>query len=200
MSRIGLAAAVAALVGTSLAGCASMAFDSSSSSEQAQALNFESDPPGAEIRTGQLQTCITPCALTVPPQDQAVAVSKNGYVPQTVQVTTGPPPDHHFWQRPPPTLVPNPVHVVLQPVSKPVHHARSHKSASRTHTAKAASPAPNGDVPSPPPLTQGPVAQGPAAQGPAAQGAVAQRAVAQGPAARGPAAEFSAFPPPPPKP
>jgi hypothetical protein len=128
-----------------------MAFDSSSSSEQAQALNFESDPPGAEIRTGQLQTCITPCALTVLPQDQAVAVSKNGYVPQTVQVTTGPPPDHMFWQHPPPTLVPNPVRVVLQPVSKPVGHARSHKPASAPAPASGLSPPPpQGSAATPP--------------------------------------------------
>jgi hypothetical protein len=80
----------------------------------------------------------------------------------------------------------------LQPVSKPVHHARSHKSAFRTHTAKTASLAPNGDVPPPPPLTQAPVAKGAVGQGPGAQGAVGQ-----GPAARV-AAEFSVLPPPPP--
>jgi hypothetical protein len=144
-----------------------------SSADQPQALNFESDPPGAEIHTNQLQTCITPCSLTVPPQDQAVGVSKNGYVPQTVQVTTGPPPDHHFWEHPAPTLVPNPVHVVLQPVEKPKpsHHARSHKPASRTHAAEAAPPAPNSDPPPPPPT----------------------------PPTQGPAAQSSAFPPPPPK-
>jgi len=133
MSRIGLAAAIVAVVGVSLTGCASQS--ALSSSEQLQALNFESDPPGAEVRTNQLQTCVTPCALTVPPEDQAVAVAKDGYVPQTVQVTTGPPPDHHFWQHPQPTLVPNPVHVVLQRVRKPVHHPRDHEPASGTHPA-----------------------------------------------------------------
>jgi hypothetical protein len=127
MSRIELGAAVAAVVGVSLTGCA---FLSSSPSSEQLALNFESDPPGAEVRTSQLQTCTTPCALTVPPQDQAVAITRDGYLPQTVQVTTGPPPEHSFWQHPPPTLVPNPVHVVLQPVPKPVRHARSHKSVS----------------------------------------------------------------------
>jgi hypothetical protein len=86
-------------------------------------LNFESDPPGAEINTNQLQTCTTPCTLTVPSQDQAVVITRDGYVSQIVQVTTAPPPEHSFWQHPPPTLVPNPVHVVLQPVPKPVRHA-----------------------------------------------------------------------------
>jgi hypothetical protein len=176
MSHIGLAAVVAATVGISLTGCSSL-LTSSDSSEQLQALNFESDPPGAEIRTGQLQTCTTPCALTLPSQDQAVAISKNGYVPQTIQVTTGPQPEHSFWQHPPPTLVPNPVHVVLKPVPKPAHHGKGHKPVSASA-----------------PPAQGPTAQGPTAQGPTAQGPAAQDPTAQGPAAR-----FSAFPSPPSK-
>jgi hypothetical protein len=48
-----------------------------------------------------------------------VTISKNDYLPQTVQVTLGPQPDHAFWENPPPTLVPNPVRVVLQSVPKP---------------------------------------------------------------------------------
>jgi hypothetical protein len=132
MSRVGLAAAVAAVAPVS--GCSSVSLNSSS--EQLQALNFESDPPGAEVRTSQLQTCTTPCALTVPPQDQAVAITRDGYMPQTVQITTGPPPDHPFCQHPPPTLVPNPVHVVLQPVPKPVRNTKGHRQVS--------APAPSG--------------------------------------------------------
>ena len=136
MLRIGLAAAVAAVVGISLTGCSS-ALSSNSLSEQRQTLNFESDPPGAEIRTTQGQTCITPCELTVPSQEQPVTITKNDYVQQTVQVTVGPQPDHSFWQNPPPTLVPNPIRIALQavPKPKPVHHARRHKSASKAHTA-----------------------------------------------------------------
>jgi len=136
MLRIGLAAAVAALVGISLTGCSS-ALSSNSLSEQRQTLNFESDPSGAEIRTTQGQTCITPCELTVPSQEQPVTITKNDYVQQTVQVTVGPQPDHSFWQNPPPTLVPNPIRIALQavPKPKPVHHARRHKSASKAHTA-----------------------------------------------------------------
>jgi hypothetical protein len=117
MSRVKLAAAVAAVVGVSLTGCSS---SSNSSSEQLQALKFESDPPGAEIKTPKGQTCVTPCALTVPSQALSVAITKDGYVSQTVQVTSGPQPEHSFWENPPPTLVPNPVHVALQR-AKPVH-------------------------------------------------------------------------------
>ena len=159
MLRIGLAAAVAALVGISLTGCSS-ALSSNSLSEQRQTLNFESDPSGAEIRTTQGQTCITPCELTVPSQEQPVTITKNDYVQQTVQVTVGPQPDHSFWQNPPPTLVPNPVHVALQPVPKPkpVHRAGRHKSASRAHTASVSGTHAAKTVPTqsaaPPPPTQ----------------------------------------------
>jgi hypothetical protein len=137
MSRVGLNAAVAAVVGVALTGCSS-ALSSSSSSEQLQALNFESEPPGAVIRTTEGQTCVTPCELKVPSHEQPVSVSKDDYVAQTVQVAMGPQPDHSFWQNPPPTLVPNPVRVVLQPAPKPDHHAKGRKSASKTHTAKVA--------------------------------------------------------------
>jgi hypothetical protein len=88
-------------------------------------LKFESDPLGADVRTTQGQTCKTPCELRVPSHEQPVTITKNNYVPQTVQVTLGPQPDHSFWENPPPTLVPNPVHVVLQ---KPSRHAEGHRS------------------------------------------------------------------------
>jgi hypothetical protein len=162
MSRVGLTAAVAVVAGVALTGCSS-ALSSSSSSEQLQALNFESEPPGAVIRTTEGQTCVTPCELKVPSHEQPVSVSKDDYVAQTVQVAMGPQPDHSFWENPPPTLVPNPVRVVLQPAPKPAkpeHHAKGRKSASKTHTAKvapvarAAPAAPSaqaGALPPPPP-------------------------------------------------
>ena len=171
MSRIGFVVAAASMLGVALAGCSSM-LASSSPSEQLQPLNFESDPPGAEVRTIQGQTCITPCALTVPAQEQPVTISRNGFIPQTVQVTTGPQPDHSFWQNPPPTLVPNPLHVVLQPVPKPDHHAKGHKPASRkTHTAKTARtapPAPSADPGTlpPPEPTQPPAGPAPSVSAP----------------------------------
>ena len=154
MSRVGLSVVVAAVAGVSLTGCSS-AVSSNSSAEQLQALKFESDPPGAEIHTPTNQTCKTPCELSVPSREQLVIITKNDYQPQTVQVTLGPQPDHSFWENPPPTLAPNPVHVVLHPVSKPVHHVGGRK----THTAKA-EPAPSAassPLPPPPP-TQEPAA------------------------------------------
>lgn len=144
MSRVRLAAAVAAVVGVSLTGCSS---SSNSSSEKLQALKFESDPPGAEIHTPKGEICFTPCALTVPSQAQAVAITKDGYVPQNVQVALGAQPDHSFWENPPPNLVPNPVRVVLQRI-KPAH-AGGHKPIS--------APAPTGTSdlsPIPPPSSK----------------------------------------------
>ena len=119
MSRVGLSVVVAAVVGvSSLTGCSS-ALSSNSSSEQLQTLKFESDPLGAEIRTAQGQTCKTPCELKVPSHEQTVIITKDDYMQQTVHLTLGPQPDHSFWENPPPTLVPNPVRIVLQPVPKP---------------------------------------------------------------------------------
>ena len=97
MPRVGLSVVVAAVVGVSLTGCSS-ALSSNSSSEQLQALKFESDPPGAEIRTAQSQTCTTPSELKVPSHEQSVTITKDNYVQQTFHVTLGPQPDHSFWE------------------------------------------------------------------------------------------------------
>lgn len=163
MSRIGLVVAAASMLGAGLAGCSSM-LASSSADQQLQPLNFESDPPGAEVRTIQGQTCITPCALTVPAQEQPVTISHAGYIPQTVQVTTGPQPDHSFWENPPPTLVPNPVRVVMQAAKppKPVRRRPRRRRTSAKVTAapsaaadpQAAPPAASSPSPFPPPPTQ----------------------------------------------
>jgi hypothetical protein len=55
----------------------------------------------------------------VPSHEQSVTITKDNYVQQTFHVTLGPQPDHSFWENPPPTLKPNPVRAVLQPVPKP---------------------------------------------------------------------------------
>lgn len=56
-------------------------------------LQFESDPPGAEIKTSGGQTCRTPCALAVPAADFQVTYNLNGYQPQTIPVKLIPPED-----------------------------------------------------------------------------------------------------------
>jgi len=207
MSRIGFVVAAASLLGVALAGCSSM-LASNSASEQLQPLNFESDPPGAEVRTIQGQTCVTPCALSVPSQEQPVTISREGFVPQTVQVTTGPLPDHSFWEKPAPTLVPNPVRVVMQASQpakppKPAKPRRARSHAPRKPAPSAAAepqPAQPSSEPSPSASAPDPSASSAAAAQPAPSGAPPQ---AEGspfppPPQAQPSGGDSAFPPPPP--
>ncbi len=157
MSRAKLVvAAMAAALGLALGGCSAMPdwvpdwMSPGPSTPPPQALHFESDPPGADVHTALGQSCLTPCTLSVPSQPQAVAIAKNGFIPQTVQVTLGPPPEHSFYERAAPALLPNPVRVMLQATlpPKPVKKRRSHKSVSRTRTAAAPEP---GGASAPPP-------------------------------------------------
>src|ERR1700719_1274093 len=121
--RLIVTASVVALA-TALAGCSGssmsmpdwMSFHSSP--PPPAALQFESDPPGADVRTAQGQTCLTPCSLTVPPENQSISFAKNGFLPQTVQVTVRMP-EHGMFDNPPPDIQPNPVAVVLQPAPPP---------------------------------------------------------------------------------
>jgi hypothetical protein len=129
-----VAAATATVMAFSLAGCASVMpsmpgwmtpnWMTSKSSVPPMPLRFESDPPGAEVRTAQGQTCKTPCELMVPSEPQPVSVAKKGFVTQTVQVSNGDPPKHSFWENPPPALMPNPVQAILTPLRHPAQPAK----------------------------------------------------------------------------
>jgi PEGA domain len=154
--RLIVTASIVALA-PALAGCSSslpdwMSFKSSS--PPPTALQFESDPPGADVRTAQGQTCLTPCSLTVPPENQSVSFAKNGYLPQTVQVTVRMP-EHGMFDNPPPDIQPNPVAVVLQPAPPPRRMAprpKPHKTAARASAPPP--PPPSGGSPFPPPPAQ----------------------------------------------
>jgi hypothetical protein len=168
MSRVELiAAATAVIMGVALAGCSggmpSMTdwMSSKPSGPSTQPLRFESNPPGADVRTSQGQTCLTPCALNVASEPQSVTFAKPGFVPQTVQVNIGDPPDHSFWEStPPPSLIPNPVQVVLLAAPmppRPVIKHKPHHSVSRTRTAAKTTPPPSaqhGAFPDPPAARQ----------------------------------------------
>jgi hypothetical protein len=153
-SRVKLIVSMA-VMGIALAGCSAMPdwmtpdFMSSKPSAGMQPLRFESNPPGADVRTTQGQTCLTPCVIPVPSEPQSVTITKIGFVPQTVQVSVGEVPEHSFWEgAPPPTLVPNPVQVVLQPVAppRPMRKLRPRRTAARP----PAHPVPRGAAPPPP--------------------------------------------------
>ena len=88
-------------------------------------LRVESDPPGADARTSEGQSCRTPCELTVGvTNDLTVTYSLNGYQPQTSQVRTDPDGAR---------LQPNPVFAELQPL-KPA--AASKKKSPARKVAK----------------------------------------------------------------
>src|SRR5438270_11922245 len=72
-------------------------------------LRIESEPPGADARTSQGQTCRTPCELSVPATGElAVTVALAGYQPQTLPVRV-----EHGGRDP--RLQPNPISVDPQP-------------------------------------------------------------------------------------
>jgi hypothetical protein len=60
-----------------------------SSSPPSEALRFESEPPGAEVKTSSGQTCRTPCELSVQVAPEVSATfALNGYQPQTISLRT----------------------------------------------------------------------------------------------------------------
>lgn len=126
MPRIGFAlTATAATISYALAGCSALMFDRSQqrpSPPSPQTLQFQSEPTGADVHTVQGQMCQTPCSLALPVESQLVTFAKNGFLSQTVQISVDqPPPEHSFFsKRPPPTLRPNQVRVVLQTAPPPL--------------------------------------------------------------------------------
>jgi hypothetical protein len=160
MSRVRLIVTAAIVAsGTALAGCSSFSMPSWLSSTPSapvmQTLQFESNPPGADVRTTQGQTCQTPCSLAVPTESQSVTFAKNGFLPQTVQVNIGEPAEHSFFESAPPTLTPNPVEVALQAAAPP---RRPPPPVMRKPRKPAPpprpQPAPGSAFPAPPPQQQ----------------------------------------------
>ena len=118
MLRVRLFAAATIVIGIALAGCSSSGDWFKSSPPPPQVLQFQSQPPGATVQTAAGQTCSTPCSLALSVSTQAVSFSLNGYVPQAIQLSVRQP-ESTLFSSPPPTLVPNPVVAMLQPVPAP---------------------------------------------------------------------------------
>jgi hypothetical protein len=129
--------AAAAACGLALAGCSLSlpSFDMFKSGPSTEVLRIESEPPGADARTSQGQTCRTPCELTLAADGEfAVTVELAGYQPQTLPV--------HVNGKSDARLQPNPLYVELQPAA-PVKPAKPAPAApKRKSTAAAAAPAP----------------------------------------------------------
>ncbi|MBN9048146.1 MAG: PEGA domain-containing protein [Rhizobiales bacterium] len=127
--------------GLMLAACSSSGsnFELFKSSPSTDAVRFESEPPGADVKVGDL-TCRTPCSLAIPTSGpQTVTYSLNGYQTATeqleVQTTSYPP-----------TFSPNPVTVELAvapppPPRRATPRKRTAKPAAKPRAAAPAAPA-----------------------------------------------------------
>jgi len=104
-------------------------------------VSLESEPPGADAKASNGQTCRTPCSLALPVDASSVTFTLNGYQPETEKLeaitVTGEPP----------RLRPNPVVVELTPApaatKKPApKKPAAKKPASRPQPAAAIAPTP----------------------------------------------------------
>jgi hypothetical protein len=127
MLRIRFVAAITpviCLAGLALAGCSSANTPSwlttTPPPPATQALQFDSQPQGADVRTMDGQTCKTPCTLPVPVTAQSVSFGMTGFLPQSVPIQVAQGSD-------PPQLQPNPVQASLQALPKPAAKPKPHK-------------------------------------------------------------------------
>jgi hypothetical protein len=104
-----------------------------------EVLRIESEPPGADARTAEGQSCRTPCELTVPSAGEvAVSFALQGYNPQTINVRAEAPPTASYAEGAPPTrMQPNPVYAELTPLAPP----QKKRAPPRKKVAKKAAPA-----------------------------------------------------------
>jgi hypothetical protein len=122
-----------------------------SSSPPTEALRFESEPPGAEIKTSLGQTCRTPCELTVQAAPELSATfALNGYQPQTVSVRS-----EAAAGLGSPRLAPNPVYVELRPAAVAPSAKKKVKKKPPAVAARANSPVASASAapPAPPPMS-----------------------------------------------
>ena len=119
-----------------------------SSSPPTEALRFESEPPGAEVKTSSGQACRTPCELTVQVAPELSATfALNGYQPQTVSLRTEPGSGFSSAR-----LAPNPVYVELRAAATPAakkHIKKKPAVAARPKNTPVASAAPAAPAPMP---------------------------------------------------
>jgi hypothetical protein len=118
-------------------------------------VRFESEPPGAEAKTSNGQSCRTPCALALPVgAPLTVTFSLNGYQPSSERIepitTLGSPT----------ALQPNPVTAELTPAppSKPAVKKPPARKTSAAKPAARANPA-AATASAPPPMSASPAPQ-----------------------------------------
>jgi hypothetical protein len=119
-----------------------------SSSPPTEALRFESEPPGAEVKTSSGQTCRTPCELAVQVAPELSATfALNGYQPQTVSVRS-----EASSGLSSPRLAPNPVYAELRPGAAPPAKKLIKKKPA-VAAVRANSPVASAAPPAPPPTS-----------------------------------------------
>jgi hypothetical protein len=113
-----------------------------SSSPPTEVLRIESEPPGADARIAEGQSCRTPCELTVPATGEvAVSFDLPGYQSQTIAVRAEAPPAASYAAEVPATrMQPNPVYAELQP-NVPPRPAKRKARPKKKAVAKKAAPA-----------------------------------------------------------
>jgi hypothetical protein len=124
-----------------LAACSTSQFGSLDAFKPApmmDTVSFETDPPGADAKISNGQTCRTPCSLALPTdQPLTVTFALNGYESESETLapvmTTGEPP----------RLRPNPVSAELSPApAKPAAAKRSTKKPAKPAAKKPAAKKP----------------------------------------------------------
>ena len=170
---------IAIVVGAlALAACSStpdwMSLDGLKPGPTMDTVRFESEPPGADAKTSNGQTCRTPCALALPTDAPlTVTFTLNGYLPETDQLEVINTPGT------PPQLRPNPVLAELSPAPPPPKPVKKKRVV--RHSAKPAAKKPAAKKPAAPK----PAAQAPA-PAPAPAAAAPQQSTSPWPAAPAP--------------
>jgi hypothetical protein len=150
MDRVGML--VIAASGLAVAGCSGASPTSglfavaNQPPPQHWTLHVKSEPPGAEVRAPQGQSCRTPCELTLPMADTSVTFALKGYHGQTHPVKWLPATFHYeMYERTdepgveyPTDFSPNPVIARLDPAPAPPAKRKSNPKPKR----QAAAPPP----------------------------------------------------------
>lgn len=129
-----------------LAACSSspdwLSFGGLKSGPMLDTVSFESEPPGAEAKTSNGQTCRTPCSLALPIEAPlTVTFTLNGYAPESEKL------DMVQATGEAPRFGPNPVVVELTPAQQ---QPRATKKPAAKRPAAAAAPAPMTAAPAQP--------------------------------------------------
>ena len=147
--------------GLALAACSSnsqwLNLDALKPAPVVETVQFESTPPGADVKVSNGQTCRTPCALAIPHPESGgytAAFTLNGFLPDAEQIQLLSMGDNTSQLRP------NPVVVQLTPVPPPpkkkkvVHRKRAAKKpvAKKPAAKRAAKPKPAAAKPAPAPM------------------------------------------------